>query len=115
MFNVNLGWQSVPVHTQNPEDDIVSQGVIEFSRNVQSWQCCHYCVTSDGNKFYVTVHYHLTYFQIKEYKNVNIDIFVYYEKTRMIFKFQLYHFRKPSSQVALPPNVLRDFTIFMGF
>ena len=50
MFSVQLGWQSVPVHTQNPEDDIVSHGVIEFSRNVQSWQCCHYCVTSDGNK-----------------------------------------------------------------
>ena len=33
MFNVNLGWQSVPVHTQNPEDDIVSQGAIEYSPN----------------------------------------------------------------------------------
>ena len=49
------------------------------------------------NKVNVTDNYHLNYFQIKEHKNANIDIFVYCEKTRMIFKFQLYHFRKPSS------------------
>ena len=36
MFNVQLGWQSVPVHSQNPEDDIVSHGVM-----VSKIHCVH--------------------------------------------------------------------------
>ena len=39
MFNVQLGWQSVPVHTQNAEDDIVSQEYCDFVLGYIYLQC----------------------------------------------------------------------------
>ena len=78
----------------------------EFSRNTQSWQCWHFCATSNVNKLetvkdlvYFKVSLHLSwcykfllmwwislsfiFFKFRQYKNVNIANFVHYGKTRI--------------------------------
>ena len=42
---------------------------IEFSRNIQSWQCWHFCTTSNGNKLEV----------VTSGINVNANIYICHE------------------------------------
>ena len=83
-----------------------AQIVIEFYRNTQSWQCWHFCTTSNVNKLETVkdlVHFKVNYTcldatnfnwcgeflylshfsNLGKYKNANFANFVYYGKTRM--------------------------------